>query len=123
MPTLHPEPTTIEACGNKPKIIKEYIGCVNSNDTALSIAQMSSPSGWEEPGQRPEFDEYSIVLTGSLQLESEDGSSITVDAGQAVTVQKGEWIKYSTPGENGATYIAVCLPAFSPDNVHRDGDD
>lgn len=120
MPILHSTPTVIEACGTKPKIIKEFIGCVNSKDTALSIAHMTSPSGWEEPGQRPEFDEYTIVLKGALHVATEDGTELVVNAGQAVTTPKGEWVRYSTPGDDGAEYIAVCLPAFSPDTVHRD---
>lgn len=120
MPVLHAAPTIIEACGTKPKVIREYIGRINSHDDALSIAHMTSPSGWKEPGQRPEFHEYSIVLSGVLHLASEDGTHIVVKAGQAVTVPKGEWVSYSTPGEDGAEYIAVCLPAFSPGTVHRD---
>ena len=120
MPMLHPEPTIVEACGTIPKVIKEFIGKVNSSDSALSIALMKSPPGWDEPGQRPDFDEYSVVLSGALYVSSEDGTHIVVKAGQAITVSKGEWVRYSTPEEEGAEYIAVCLPAFSPDTVHRD---
>ncbi len=120
MPTLVAVPTIIQACGNKPKEIREYIGRVNSKTAAVSVAQMISPSGWVEPGQRPEFDEYSVVLRGTLRVESEDGSTIDVNAGQAVIAAAGEWVRYSTPGDSGAEYIAVCLPAFSPGNVHRD---
>ena len=119
MPELIEKPTRIEAAGNKPKLIDEYIGRVNSQTEAISIAQMRSPSGWEEPGQRPEFDEYTIVLKGILRVEYSDGQ-IDVNAGQAVIARKGEWVRYSTPGPEGAEYIAICLPAFSPDTVHRD---
>lgn len=119
MPELIEKPTRIEAAGNKPKLIDEYIGRVNSQTEAISIAYMRSPSGWEEPGQRPEFDEYTIVLKGMLRVEYADGQ-IDVSAGQAVITRKGEWVLYSTPGPEGAEYIAVCLPAFSPDTVHRD---
>jgi mannose-6-phosphate isomerase-like protein (cupin superfamily) len=119
MPTLIPAPTRIEAAGNKPKLIDEYIGRVNSQTADVSIAHMRSPSGWQEPGQTPEFDEYTIVLRGALQVEHRDGS-LEVRAGQAVIARAGEWVRYSTPGPEGAEYIAVCLPAFSPDTVHRD---
>lgn len=122
MPTLHPTPTVIEAAGTKPKIIREYIGRVNSNNSDLSIAHMNSPQGWEEPGQRPEFDEYTLVINGQLQVESEGGSITLVEKGHAITAHKGEWIRYSTPHEGGAEYIAICLPAFAPDTVHRDND-
>ncbi|MFP6583102.1 MAG: cupin domain-containing protein [Candidatus Hydrogenedentota bacterium] len=122
MPILNPAPTVIEAAGTKPKIIQEFIGYVNSKNDSLSIARMQSPQGWEEPGQRPEFDEYTVVLIGALHIETEGGETLVVSAGQAITVNKGEWIRYSTPGEDGAEYIAVCLPAFSPDTVHRDED-
>ena len=121
MPKLHPTPTVIEACGTKPKIIKEFIGRVNSADPTLSIAHMTSPSGWEEPGQRPDFDEYTLVISGALHVTSQDGTTMVVQAGQAVTASKGEWVQYSTPDEAGAEYIAVCLPAFTPESVHRDG--
>lgn len=119
MPTLIAHPTRIEAAGNKPKLIDEYIGRVNSETTAASIAHMRSPGGWVEPGQRPEFDEFTIVLKGLLQVEHEHGT-FAVEAGQAIVTHAGEWIRYSTPEAEGAEYIAVCLPAFSPDTVHRD---
>lgn len=119
MPQLINKPTRIEAAGNKPKLIDEYIGRVNSNTETTSIAHMRSPSGWIEPGQRPEFDEFTIVLKGSLRVEYE-GGEMDVNAGQAVIARKGEWVRYSTPSEEGAEYIAVCLPAFSPDTVNRD---
>lgn len=119
MPKLIEAPTRIEAAGNKPKLIDEYFGHVNSGTAALSIAHMRSPNGWVEPGQRPDFDEYTVVLRGSLRVEHEDGA-FDVDAGQAILTKKGEWIRYSTPHEEGAEYIAICLPAFSPDTVHRD---
>ena len=120
MPTLIEAPTRIEAAGNKPKLIDEFIGRVNSKTADLSIARMRSPSGWVEPGQRPEFDEYTVVLRGMLRVETEVGDPIEVAAGQAIVTHAGEWIRYSTPGPEGAEYIAVCLPAFSPDTVHRD---
>lgn len=120
MPKLIEKPTIIEAAGTKPKIIREYIGRVNSGTSSASIAHMNSPSGWEEPGQRPEFDEYTVVLHGALNVTSENGAELTVVAGQAVIVKAGEWVRYSTPGPEGAEYIAVCLPAFAPDTVHRD---
>ncbi len=120
MPTRIESPTVIQATGNKPKIIRELVGRVNSKTEALSIAHMQSPSGWVEPGQRPAFDEYTVVLHGALNLKTEDGSEITVNAGQAVIAHAGEWVQYSTPGPDGAEYIAVCHPAFSPDTVHRD---
>ena len=119
MPQLIEKPTRIEAAGNKPKLIDEYIGRVNSKTETASIAHMRSPSGWIEPGQRPEFDEFTIVLKGMLRVEYE-GGLIDVRAGQAVIANKGEWIRYSTPEEAGAEYIAICLPAFSPETVHRD---
>lgn len=120
MPTLITAPTTIEAAGTPPKTIREFVGRVNSNTAAVSIAHMVSPSGWSEAGQRPEFDEYTVVLKGCLQVECGDGSVLEVPAGQAVTVHRGEWVRYSTPGPEGAEYIAVCLPAFSPEAVGRD---
>ena len=120
MPTLIAKPTQIAAAGNKPKIIREHVGRVNSKTAAVSIAHMTSPGGWVEPGQTPEFDEYTVVLRGSLRVESKDGSHLDVSAGQAVIVPKGEWVRYSTPGDEGADYIAVCLPGFAPDLVHRD---
>ncbi|KAF3884349.1 MULTISPECIES: cupin domain-containing protein [Nostocales] len=122
MPQLIPQPKRIEAAGNKPKIIDEYIGRVSTQTEVVSIAHMRSPSGWIEPGQRPEFDEFTLVLKGTLRVESSDGY-LDVQAGQGVIARAGEWVRYSTPTEEGAEYIAVCLPAFSPDTVHRDGTD
>lgn len=119
MPTLIKQPTVIAAAGTKPKLIREYIGRVNSKTSDLSVAHMQSPSGWVEPGQRPGFDEYTVVLKGSLRVAHKTGH-LDVNAGQAVITNKGEWVQYSTPGPEGAEYIAVCLPAFSPDTVHRD---
>ena len=113
------EPTKIEACGNKPKIILELIGRVNSKTKGLSLAHMKSPQGWEEPGQTPEFDEYTYVLKGALHVKTQTGE-IDIHEGQAVIAHKGEWVQYSSPAEEGAEYIAVCVPAFSPDTVHRD---
>lgn len=121
MPLKIDSPTTIEAAGNKPKTIEEYVGRVNSRDEQVSIARMRSPAGWQEPGQTPRFDEYTVVLKGSLRVEHADGS-LDVGAGQAVITRAGEWVRYSTPGPEGAEYVAVCLPAFSPDTVHRDTD-
>ena len=120
MPIVIKSPTIIEAAGNKPKIIEEYFGRVNSKTETLSIAKMTSPQGWVEPGQRPEFDEYTVVLKGTLQVKTEK-EIIDVKAGSAILTKKGEWIQYSTPYKEGAEYIAVCLPAFSPNSVHRDG--
>lgn len=119
MPTLIPQPTRIEAAGNKPKLIDEYIGRVNSKTSATSVAHMRSPGGWIEPGQTPEFDEFTIVLKGMLRVEHK-GGALDVRAGQAVVAHAGEWVRYSTPEESGAEYIAICLPAFSMDTVHRD---
>jgi ethanolamine utilization protein EutQ len=119
MPTLIGAPTRVEAAGNKPKLIDEYIGRVNTGSDSVSIAHMRSPGGWQEPGQKPEFDEFTIVLRGTLRVEDGTGG-IDVRAGQAVIAHRGEWIRYSTPGPDGAEYIAVCLPAFSIDAVHRD---
>ncbi len=119
MPKLILNPTQIKAAGNKPKIIREFIGRVNSRTTAVSIAHMKSPSGWVEPGQRPEFDEYTVVLKGTLCVSTKK-RTLRVKAGQAVIAAKGEWVQYSTPLKGGAEYIAVCLPAFSPETVHRD---
>ena len=113
------KPTGIEAAGQPPKSIEEFIGRVNSNTSAVSIARMKSPSGWSEPGQTPEFDEYTVVLRGSLHLKLKD-QDVDVQAGQAVIVKAGEWVQYSSPSPEGAEYIAVCLPAFSPDTVHRE---
>lgn len=120
MPTLIKTPTIIQAAGNKPKVIEEFIGRVNSGTEDLSIARMKSPSGWVEPGQTPEFDEYTIVLHGVLCVTSHSGT-IEVAAGQAIITRGGEWVRYSTPGPEGAEYVAVCVPAFSPNTVHRDG--
>ncbi len=120
MPTHISQPTVVQAAGNIPKTIREYIGQVNSATAAVSVAHMSSPSGWEEPGQRPEFDEFTLVLRGTLRVATESGDTIDVSAGQAIIAHKGEWVRYSTPGADGADYIAVCLPAFSPEKVHRD---
>lgn len=119
MPTLISQPKRIEAAGNKPKLIDEYIGRVNSQTEGVSIAHMRSPAGWLEPGQRPDFDEYTVVLRGILRVEYE-GGALEVQAGQAVIAHRGERVRYSTPTAEGAEYIAVCLPAFSPNTVHRD---
>lgn len=119
MPRKIEAPTRIEAAGNKPKLIDEYVGRVNSGDGALSVAHMRSPGGWVEPGQRPEFDEYTVVLKGMLRIEHE-GGSLDIRAGQAVVAKAGEWVRYSTPEADGAEYVAVCLPGFSPGTVHRD---
>lgn len=119
MARLVPTPALIEAAGNKPKIIEEYFGRVNSATDAVSIARMTSPAGWVEPGQTPEFDEYTLVLKGTLKVETKD-EVLEVGAGQAVLAEAGLWVRYSSPTPEGAVYVAVCLPAFSPDNVHRD---
>jgi mannose-6-phosphate isomerase-like protein (cupin superfamily) len=119
MPKLVTSPSVIECVGNKPKIIEEYIGRVNSSTDKTSIAKMKSPAGWEEPGQTPEFDEYTLVLKGMLQVKTKE-ELFEVYAGQAIITYAGEWVKYSTPNPEGAEYIAICLPAFSPDTVHRD---
>ena len=119
MPTLITQPTRITAAGNKPKLIDEYIGRVNSKTSSVSVAHMRSPDGWEEPGQTPEFDEFTLVLKGVLRVRHRDGE-MDVHAGQAVILRAGEWVQYSTPCEEGAEYIAVCLPAFSMETVHRD---
>ena len=119
MPRLIAKPTVVPAAGRPPKIIEEFVGRVNSQTSALSIAKMTSPSGWHEPGQTPEFDEYTIVLKGELQVETREAIH-TVAAGQAIIVHAGEWVRYATPAAEGAEYIAVCLPAFSPSTVHRD---
>jgi len=119
MPTLVTAPTRVSAAGNKPKLIDEYIGRVNSGHEAASVAHMRSPSGWMEPGQRPEFDEFTVVLRGMLRVEH-GGGALEVRAGQAVVVERGEWVRYSTPEADGAEYIAICLPAFSPEAAHRD---
>ena len=119
MPTLIERVTEVTAAGNKPKLIREHIGRVNSGTSALSVAHMKSPSGWVEPGQTPDFEEYTVVLRGLLRVRHKAGT-IDVRAGQAVIAHRGEWVQYSTPEPEGAEYIAVCLPAFSPDTVHRD---
>lgn len=119
MPTLIERPTVIEAAGNLPKRIEEFVGRVNSGTPGVSVARMVSPSGWVEPGQTPEFDEYTVVLRGMLRVATRDGE-LDVHSGQAVITRGGEWVRYSTPGPDGAEYVAVCLPAFSPDTVHRD---
>jgi len=119
MPELIGEPSRVAAGGEPPKLIDEYVGRVNTSDTRLSIAHMHSPSGWAEPGQRPEFDEFTIVLRGALVVEF-DGGQMTVQAGQGVHTRPGEWVRYSTPGAEGADYVAVCLPAFAPATVYRD---
>jgi len=119
MPTIIKNSTKIEAAGNKPKIIEEFVGRVNSSNENISIARMKSPEGWKEPGQTPEFDEYTIVLKGVLYIETKE-MTVKLSAGEAIVTNKGEWIRYSTPEPGGAEYIAVCLPAFSPDTVHRD---
>ena len=120
MPTLIQQPAVIEAAGTRPKRIEEFAGRVNSGHRGVSVARMVSPAGWEEPGQRPEFEEITVVLRGLLRVEHETGS-IDVAAGQAVVTAPGEWVRYSTPEPGGAEYVAVCLPAFSPATVHRDG--
>ena len=119
MPKLVLYPTRIQSAGTMPKVIDEYIGRVNSDNAEVSVAHMRSPGGWEEPGQTPAFDEYTIVLKGKLRVTHKQGE-MEVGAGQAVIARQGEWVKYSTPYEEGAEYIAVCVPAFSPQTVHRD---
>lgn len=119
MPTHIASPTIVQAAGNKPKIIEEFVGRVNSGTEALSVAKMTSPSGWIEPGQTPEFDEYTLVLRGMLRVTTKSGA-IDVASGQAVIAHAGEWVQYSTPGPDGAEYVAICQPAFSPASVHRD---
>lgn len=119
MPRLIQAPAIVQAAGTKPKRIEEYAGRVNSGHERVSVARMQSPSGWVEPGQRPEFEEITVVLRGMLRVEH-DGGVIDVHAGQAVVTASGEWIRYSTPGPDGAEYVAVCVPAFSPATVHRD---
>ena len=119
MPTLIPAPKIIQAAGNKPKVIEEFIGRVSSQTAAVSIARMTSPGGWIEPGQTPDFDEYTVVLRGMLRVTTRSGV-LDVAAGQAVIAPRGEWVQYSTPEPDGAEYVAVCLPAFSPASVHRD---
>ena len=119
MPTLVPAPTRIASAGNKPKLIDEYVGRVNTSTEGVSIAHMRSPGGWIEPGQRPTFDEFTVVLRGLLRVEHEAGV-LDVEAGQAVIVRRGEWVRYGTPSDEGAEYVAVCLPAFSLEGAQRD---
>ncbi|TAE26594.1 MAG: cupin [Candidatus Kapaibacterium sp.] len=119
MPTLIEAPSIIHAVGNKPKRIEEYIGRVNSTTDGVSVAKMTSPSGWVEPGQTPEFTEFTIVLRGEMQVESRTGT-VVAKAGQAIITHPNEWVRYSTPHPDGAEYIAVCFPAFAPETVHRD---
>lgn len=119
MPAFIGEPTRVTATGEPPKLIDEYVGRANTGESRLSVAHMHSPSGWSEPGQRPEFDEFTVVLRGVVVVEH-DGGTLEVTAGQAVHTRPGEWVRYSTPGPDGAEYLAVCLPAFSPETVHRD---
>lgn len=119
MPTHIPKPTVIEAAGNLPKRIEEFAGRVNSGHAAVSVARMVSPAGWQEPGQRPDFEEITVVLRGTLRVEHE-GGTLMVRAGEAVVAHPGEWVRYSTPEPDGAEYVAVCLPAFSPETVRRD---
>ena len=121
MPELIENPSRVEAAGTKPKLIDEFVGRVNTGEARLSVARMNSPEGWVEPGQRPDFDEWTLVLDGTLSVEHEAGS-VDVRAGQAIHVRGGEWVRYSTPYAGGAEYVAVCLPAFAPDTVHRDDD-
>jgi len=121
MPVFISSPSIVEAAGNKPKIIEEFVGRVNTGTNGVSIARMRSPGGWVEPGQIPEFDEYTIALRGSVRVMTKAGA-VDVSAGKAIIVTKGEWVQYGSPEPDGAEYIAVCLPAFSPDNVHRDID-
>ena len=120
MPKHIAHPTVIESAGNLPKRIEEYVGRANSGHASASVARMISPAGWQEPGQRPEFEEITVVLRGALRVEYE-GGALTVRAGEAVVAKPGEWVRYSSPDPGGAEYVAVCLPAFSPDTVHRDG--
>jgi len=119
MPTVIAAPAILQAAGNQPKVIEEFIGQVNSRTTAVSIARMRSPGGWVEPGQTPEFDEYTIVLRGTVRVISHSGT-LEVTAGQALIAHRGEWVQYSTPEPEGAEYISICVPAFSPTTVHRD---
>ena len=119
MPDLIESPARVEAAGTKPKLIEEYVGRVNTGEERVSVAHMRSPEGWLEPSQRPDFDEYTVVIDGCLHIEHEQGA-LEVRAGQAVLVRGGEWVRYSTPEAGGASYVAVCLPAFSPETVHRD---
>ena len=120
MAELIDRPVRVEAAGAPPKLIDEFVGRAGTGEERVSVARMRSPAGWSEPGQRPEFDEYTVVLAGSVQVETEDAGTFEVGAGQGVLVRGGEWVRYSTP--EGAEYVAVCLPAFSPDTVHRDNE-
>jgi quercetin dioxygenase-like cupin family protein len=119
MPRLIPQPTRVTAAGNKPKLIDEFVGVVNSGDAGVSVARMTSPSGWAEPGQRPAFEEITLVLRGMVRVEH-GGGAIEVRAGQAVVTAPGEWVRYSTPEPDGAEYVAICRPAFTPETVYRD---
>jgi len=119
MPRLIAAPAVVAAAGTKPKRIEEFAGRVNSGHAQVSVARMTSPAGWQEPGQRPEFEEITVVLRGMLRVEHE-GGTLEVQAGQAIVTSPGEWVRYSTPGPDGAEYVAVCLPAFSPSTVNRD---
>jgi len=119
IPTLIAAPSRVTAAGNKPKLIDEYVGRVNSQTDVVSVAHMRSPGGWQEPGQTPEFEEFTVVLKGTLRVEYQ-GGHMDVRSGEAVVAHKGEWVRYSTPEAEGAEYIAVCVPAFSMDSVHRD---
>lgn len=121
MPKKIEGPSIVEAAGTKPKRIEEYVGRVNSDDGGVSVARMRSPAGWLEPGQRPEFREITLVLNGMLRVEHQ-GGALEIRAGQAVVTEPGEWVRYSTPEAGGAEYVAVCLPAFAPDTVHRDAE-
>jgi ethanolamine utilization protein EutQ (cupin superfamily) len=118
VPEIIESPSRVQAAGTKPKLIDEFVGRVNTGEERLSVARMQSPEGWQEPGQRPEFDEYTVVIDGALHVEHEGGQA-DVRAGQAILVKAGEWVRYSTPEPGGAHYVAICLPAFSPDTVHR----
>lgn len=122
MPELIKSPSVIKAAGNKPKIIEEFVGRVNSNDENVSIARMKSPAGWEEPGQTPEFTEYTIVLSGTVRVRSKD-AYVDVRPGETAIARRGEWVQYGTPGSSGAEYVSVCVPAFSLATVHRDQED
>lgn len=122
MPKIIAAPSIVAAAGTKPKRIEEFVGRINSGDANVSIARMTSPGGWTEPGQRPEFEEITLVLRGVLRVEHQ-GGTFDVRAGQAVVTAPGEWIRYSTPELGGAEYVAICIPAFSPDSVHRDAED
>lgn len=119
MAKLIEKPTVIQAAGNKPKLIEEFVGRVNSGTSSVSVARMKSPAGWVEPGQTPEFDEYTLVLKGTLRVETRSGA-LDVKAGQAVIAPRGEWVRYGSPDAEGAEYVAICLPAFAPDIVRRD---